>query len=515
MSENVKEDIKEKDAMRDLGIQQIFMVLLHRAWVILLVGILVAGLTFGYTHCLVTPEYQSFTKFYVNNSSIEIGGLTASDLSAAQELVDTYIVILKSRETLEKIIDWSGVERTPDQLYSMISATSVNDTEIFQVSVTSTDPDEALAIADAIAVILPPRINDIVEGTSAQVVDHPIRAKGPSSPNKVANTMIGFILGCMLSAGIIVLREIFDVIIRTEEDVRRCCNHPILASVPDMTASSKGGSGYYYRDNKKSSNPLTDTKNGSSKEPTLVGSGISFAASEAYKLLRTKLQFSFVDENDCHILGVSSAMAGEGKSLSSVNLAYSLAQLEKHVLLVDCDMRRPSLNTKLPIQKTPGLSNYLTRQVGLEQMIQTFTSNQTSFNVIAAGRNPPNPIELLSSQRMLKLLNQLRESYDYIILDLPPVGEVSDALVAAKLVDGILLVVRQDYCDRRALSNAVEQFSFVDTRVLGVVLNCTNDNRFRYRYKGYYRYYKRYYHRYEGSYSHAARRNAEKETDQS
>lgn len=512
MSENIQETAKEKDAVRDLGIQQIFMVLLNRAWIILLVGIIVAGATFAGTHCLIKPEYQSTAKFYVNNSSINLGGLTASDLSASQELVDTYIVILKSRTTLEKVVDESGVKRTPSELYSMISATSVNETEIFQVTVTSTDPDEALAIAEAIVEVLPKRIKDVVVPADARPVDFPIKATAPSSPNKVANAMIGFILGCMLTAGIIVLREIFDVIIRTEEDVRRCCNHPILASVPDMNASSKG-SGYYYRDNKKSAAALADAKTGANKETTLVGSGISFAASEAYKLLRTKLQFSFVDENDCHILGVSSAMAGEGKSLSSVNLAYSLAQLEKRVLLVDCDMRRPSLNTKLPIQKTPGLSNYLTRQVGLEQMIQSFISNQVSFNVVAAGRNPPNPIELLSSQRMLKLLNQLRGSYDYIILDLPPVGEVSDALVAAKLVDGILLVVRQDYCDRRALTNAVEQFGFVDTRVLGVVLNCTNDNRFRYRYKGYHRYYKRYYHRYEGSYSRAARRNTEREND--
>ncbi len=513
----MSENINEKDTTRDLGIQQILTVLLNRAWIIVLVGVLVAALTFGGTYYLITPEYQSFTKFYVNNSSINLSGLTSSDIIAAQELVDTYIVILKGRETLEQIRDYSGVNRSPSQLRSMIAATSVNGTEIFQVEVTSEDPNEACAIANAVSKILPKRINEIIEGTSAKVVEFPIKASGPSSPNYVTNTMVGFLLGCMLSVAVIVLREIFDVIIRTEEDVRRCCSHPILASVPDMTASSKGGSGYYYRD-KKPAALVTEGKKpaggSGGKEPALVGSGISFAASEAYKLLRTKLQFSFVDDNDCRILGVSSAMAGEGKSLSSVNLAYSLAQLEKRVLLVDCDMRRPSLNTKLPIQKTPGLSNYLTRQVKLDQMIQTFTSDQTNFNVIAAGRNPPNPIELLSSERMVKLLDQLRESYDYIILDLPPVGEVSDALVAAKLVDGILLVVRQDYCDRRALANAVEQFGFVDTRVLGVVLNCTNDSRFRYRYKGYYRYYKRYYHRYEGSYSHAARRNAEKENNQ-
>ena len=503
----MSEIVKDKDSSRDLGIQQLLMVLLGKAWIIVLVGLLVAVFTFVGTFYLVTPKYQSSTVLYVNNNSINLGGLTASDMSVRQELVESYIVILKSRTTLAQIKAYSGTSKSISQLEDMIDASSVNGTEIIEVVVTSTDPREAYNIAQAVSVLLPGRIDGIIQGTAANVVDSPEISTRPSSPNYVVNTMVGFLMGCLLTVAVIVLREVFDVIIRTEEDVRRCCTHPVLASVPDMTAHSKGGTGYYYRD-KKENNPLAE------KETTLVGGGISFAASEAYKLLRTKLQFSFVDENNCRILGISSAMAGEGKSLSSINLAYSLAQLEKRVLLVDCDMRRPSLNTKLPIQKAPGLSNYLTRQVSLEQMVQRFISNQIGFDVIAAGRNPPNPIELLSSQRMLKLLSQLRETYDYIILDLPPVGEVSDALVAAKLVDGILLVVRQDYCDRRALSNAVEQFSFVDTRVLGVVLNCTNDNRFRYRYRGAYRYYKRYYHRYEGSYSRAARRNVEKDATQ-
>jgi capsular exopolysaccharide synthesis family protein len=175
-------------------------------------------------------------------------------------------------------------------------------------------------------------------------------------------------------------------------------------------------------------------------------------------------------------------------------------------------MRRPSLSVKLPIQKIPGLSNYLTRQVHKEEVIQKYTTEECSFDVISAGRNPPNPIELLSSERMQKALDQLRASYDYIILDLPPVGEVSDALVAAKLVDGILLVVRQNYCNRTVLNEAVNQFGFVDTRILGVVLNCTTDGGSRYGKR--YRSYKRYYSRYEGSYM-AASKAAKRTADQS
>ena len=117
-----------------------------------------------------------------------------------------------------------------------------------------------------------------------------------------------------------------------------------------------------------------------------------------------------------------------------------------------------------------------------------FRNNEEAFYVIAAGQNPPNPVELLSSSRMEKLLEVLRKEFDYIIIDLPPVGEVSDAMAVAKQTDGMLLVVRQNYCDRIVLSEAVRQFEFINTRILGVVFNCTSE----YGGKGYYKHYKHY-----------------------
>ena len=221
------------------------------------------------------------------------------------------------------------------------------------------------------------------------------------------------------------------------------------------------------------------------------------AAAESYKLLRTKLQFAFADENDSHVIGISSSTSGEGKSLSAVNLAYSLSQLGKSVILIDCDMRRPTLAEKLKIQKKPGLSNFLTGQSRLEELIQycNIRDDERAFHVIAAGPNPPNPIELLSSERMAKFLAGLRKICDYVILDLPPVGEVSDALAVSHLADGVLLVVRQDRCDRAMLADTVRQFEFVDAKILGVVFNGASESGG----KGYYK--KKYY------YSYAAAKN--------
>ena len=317
--------------------------------------------------------------------------------------------------------------------------------------------------------------------------------------------LAGILLGFLLAVGAIALREIYDTTIREEEDITRNCRPPILAAVPDMTAPSKGG---YYGKRRKYAPALSQTKH------AITGPNISFAASEAYKLLRAKLQFSFADENDCHIIGLSSALSGEGKSLTAVNLAYTLTQLDKKVLLVDCDMRRPTLAEKLEIRKFPGLSNYLTRQSKLEDLIQVcrMEKGDNPFHVITAGQNPPNPAELLSSQRMKKALQTLREKYDYVILDLPPVGEVSDVIPVAKEMDGILLVVRQNYCDRIALTDAVRQFAFINAKILGVVVNCVVETGIGYGKSYYKRYYKysKYASKNASSYANNDRKVAEK-----
>ncbi len=478
----------ERKAGIEINLQRLFGEIVSKAWLIILVAVVLAVATFLGTFFFVTPQYEASAMFYVNNNSLSMGdasfSITSSDITASKSLVKSYIVILQTRESLNDVIDYSGVDRTYAELTQMITASAVDSTEIFKVVVKSPDPEEAKKIADAIAYILPKRISSIIEGTSAKVVDNAVIPVNPSSPSYTTNTLIGFLIGATLTVSIIVLREIFDVTIRTEDDITQSSDHPILASVPDMTAPSKGD--YYYGYGSKKAGKSASQ----GKQPVLVGAGINFAATEAYNLLRTKLQFSFAGDEGCRVIGVSSALSGEGKSLSAVNLAYSMSQLDKKVLLIDCDMRRPSLAYKLPIAKTPGLSNYLSGLCRLDELFQRcgIKGEEDAFQVVAAGRNPPNPIELLSSERMSKMLEKLRGSYDYIILDLPPVGEVSDALAVAKETDGMLLVVRQDYCNRIMFNDTVRQFEFMDARILGVVCNCATKSSGSYGKK----YYKKY-----------------------
>ncbi len=501
-----KTEVPQKEGLR-IDVRRLWNAVIGHWWLVVVSAIVCAVLFFVGTFYLVTPQYTSSALFYVNNN-LSIGdtalSITSSDITASKSLVDSYIVILRTRTSLNEVIDYSGVDRTYAELRSMISAASVNSTEVFEVRVESPDPDEAEKIANAIAYILPKRISSIVEGTSAKVVDYAIVPSSPSSPSYPKNTSFGFALGLLLSVAYLVVRELFDVTIRSEEDVNQCCDVPVLAAVPDMTAPVKGGKYYYYGSSNKKKSAS------SNQAPILLGRNISFSASEAYKLLRTKLQFSFAGDTACPVIGVSSALVGEGKSLSAVNLAFAMAQLDKRVLLIDYDMRRPSLATKMQISKVPGLSNYLTGQATITDVVQPCGGDvKEGFDVIASGRNPPNPIELISSDTMAQLLTALREEYDYILLDLPPVGEVSDALVAAKMADGILLVARQNYGTTVALTNAVQQFEFVESRILGIVLNAMTEQGGRYGYG--YRYGKKYY-RYGGRYGYGAKSQHSPET---
>lgn len=227
----------------------------------------------------------------------------------------------------------------------------------------------------------------------------------------------------------------------------------------------------------------------------MISSNLTFAASEAYKLLRTNILFSFSGNDECRVIGLTSSFRGEGKTLTSINLAYTMAESNKKVLLIEGDMRLPNLHERLGLQASPGLSNILVGVKG--DAIPSFSVNTedgslSNVDVLVAGDIPPNPSELLGSDRMSTLIRTLKNHYDYIILDLPPVTAVSDALVVSKLVDGMVLVVRNNYAVRRALADTIRQLNLVNAHILGFVFNGASDSGTSY-YRGSRKYYRKDY----------------------
>ena len=207
-----------------------------------------AALAFSYARFFITPLYNAKALMYVNNSSISVGNasfsISAGELSAAQSLVETYIVIMKSRLTLNAVIEEADLPYTYEQLSPMITASAVNGTEIFQISVTGDDPEEAELIANTVAKILPDKIADIVEGASVRIVDYAIVPAYPVSPSVTKYAIIGCLLSGLLSIGIIVVMELLNESIRSEEYLIQTYNLPILAVVPAMGTQNKTQDGY-------------------------------------------------------------------------------------------------------------------------------------------------------------------------------------------------------------------------------------------------------------------------------
>lgn len=227
---------------------------------------------------------------------------------------------------------------------------------------------------------------------------------------------------------------------------------------------------------------------------TMFGPNLNFATTEAYKLLRTNLMFSFSDEGKGHVIGITSAVQAEGKSSTACNAAYALAEAGCRVLLLAGDLRKPTLSSKLGIAKTPGLTNLLVSRDEYRDVIQK-SAYAPKLDILASGDIPPNPSELLASNRMGKLIEQLRLDYDYIIIDLPPVTAVSDALAISKFLDGVVMVVRAGVSDQQMLAEALRQLEMVEMRVLGFVYRDTDaaGKKYGQRYKKkYYKYYNEY-----------------------
>lgn len=203
-----------------------------------------------------------------------------------------------------------------------------------------------------------------------------------------------------------------------------------------------------------------------------VGSNINFWSAEAFRLLRTNLDFSLPDVSGCQVIGITSAVKGEGKSTTAANLAYAIAKTGKKVLLVECDLRLPSLAMMMHLLRKPGFTNLIMGTADGALVLQYF-DNMDNFRVITAGDLPPNPTELLGSHRTEMAYKAMKKAADIMILDLPPVNVVPDALILSKHIDGMIVVAKQGYTTKKVLNEAIRKLEFANTKILGFVMTDT------------------------------------------
>ena len=221
-----------------------------------------------------------------------------------------------------------------------------------------------------------------------------------------------------------------------------------------------------------------------------------FSVQEAYKTLRTNISFS-LPGSECKCIGIISANRGDGKSTIASNLAISLGQIKKKVVLIDCDLRLPTIAKKFEIQSVPGLSNYLSG--GVDE-IPVVHETARGIDIIPSGNIPPDSTTLISSQMMIELINQLKQTYDYVVFDFPPINIVSDAAILSEIIDGYLLVVRHKTSEYQMINETIRRMRFADAKVIGFVYNGKGEEKKYYKRGRYGKYYSKYYNKYYNSY---------------
>jgi len=229
MSENV--DVGLRDFMKFLG---------KRIWIVVLCAAILGASVLIYTKSFVEPQYEASISVYVNNSTGQSGSkITSSDLQAALRLVATYINIIQSNTVLDKVIETCDVNLTAGQLRGMISAKSIGDTEMFQVTVRSTDPQMSMDLANVIAEVAPKEISQFIEGSTTKIIDLAKLPTAPCAPNYMLNTVLGVMIGGVLAILGLLVYMLLDTRIKTEEDLGRICKIPVMGLIPNLSVDGK------------------------------------------------------------------------------------------------------------------------------------------------------------------------------------------------------------------------------------------------------------------------------------
>ncbi|MEU0481192.1 polysaccharide biosynthesis tyrosine autokinase [Streptosporangium sp. NPDC006013] len=420
--------------------------LTRRNWLLILLSVTLAvGAALAVT-ANTPPKYVATISMLVSGYDREGSLSTAyqAGMLSAQR-VQSYANLLSSRRVVGQIVKDEDI----GHLQENITAAAVPGTVFLRATVTDTDPERAARLANDLGARFTELIDQIerpaprslptVKITIVDKADVPLE---PVSPKPLTNLVVAVLAALLSAMAVIILRDRLDTTIKSSQ------------ALQEASGSSTLGVIGYERDARHY--PLILRNHGRSSR------------SEAFRALRTNLQFIGVDRQPKSLV-VTSCLPGEGKSSTSANLAITLAQAGWRVVLVDGDLRRPSIPRYLGIEGTTGLTDVLIDRARLDEVIQVW--GETGLSVLPSGQIPPNPSELLGSGGMREVLAQLTAAYDMVIIDAPPLLPITDAAAIAALCDGALLVARYGKTRQEQMARASELLSSINARVVGTVLN--------------------------------------------
>ncbi|WP_218828454.1 polysaccharide biosynthesis tyrosine autokinase [Rhodococcus sp. RS1C4] len=429
-----------------MGVREYALALRSR-WLTIVATTLVGAIAALLYSLLATPVYQASTRFFVSTAAISASDVYQSNLASQQRVV-SYTDLLSGRALSERVIDQLGLGVSPNELSAQILATSKPNSVLLDAAVNDTSPERARDIANSIGAQFPTLVSELETpsdgGTASATVAVAEQAELPTqpiSPKKVRNVALGITVGFLLGVIGALIRDRFDNTVKDAAVLQELTDSVLVGNVP-------------YDKQVKDNAPIDF---GTSTAPV----------AEAYRELRINLKFLAVD-NPPRMLLITSAIPGEGKSTTAVNLALSLAEMGNRVVIVDADLRRPRIADYLGIVPAVGVSSVISHDAKVDEVVQA--SGYENVWAVAAGPPPPNPSELLGSSAAQSLLKDLQRAFDYVVVDSPPVLPVTDATVLATQCDGAILVTRYGHTTKDEVSRAAATLETVGAALLGVVM---------------------------------------------
>lgn len=446
--------------MEEINFKRLLEVSLSLKWVI--VGMMILMLAIGclYSFCYVVPEYESSIKLVLAQvvqdkaeGEQSTDAITSADITINNQLVSTYSEIIKSKKIMKNVIEKLALTIDEDQLSKKITVSSIKDTQVLKITVSDENSETARNIATELANAFIEEVKSIYNISNINIIDQAELNEEPCNINHIKDLVIFEILGVFFSCGIVLVIYLIDTTIKDEKDVETELGLPALGMIPLYKEEVEG--------QRRELLSFDDSKS---------------PITECFRTLRTNLVFAKNNSNLKNILVISS-FSSEGKSYVTANLAMSFAKTNKKVIIIDADMRKGRQHNIFNIKNSKGLSNCLANiskfdSTSINQISKYVKSTEyPNIHLITSGTRPANPLELISSEKMIELISILDKIYDYVIIDGTPTNIVSDSIALSKSVDATVLVGEYKKTKIEALLKVKKSIENVGGSITGIILN--------------------------------------------
>lgn len=425
-----------------------YLVVLRKYWISIVAVTLVGLLAAGGASLLMTRTYTASTSVFLTVQSGNTAGELQQGSTYAENQVKSFAQVVTKPVVLDPVIKQLSLATNSTKLADQVTASVPTGTAIIEIEVVGTDPELTTRITGAIGgqliqVVgeLSPTGIDNSQSVKATIIAPPVVPTTATSPRVTLNLALGGLLGLLIGFAQAVIRRRLDTTVADESDIAEVSDRSVVGVIAfDAEAS---------------------------EHPLVFANDSQSVRAEAYRRLRTNLQFLSVQTRNRSLV-VTSSVAGEGKTTSAINLAFALADAGERVLLIDADLRRPKVATYLSLEGAAGLTTLLIGRAQLADLVQPVSER---LDVLPAGQVPPNPAELLGSDEMANVLTLALHDYGYVIIDCAPTLAVTDSALLAQIAGGTLVVVGSEAVHKPELAASLEALESVDSHIMGLVLN--------------------------------------------